>query len=254
MNGLELISENQAAKEAGVSAKTLARFSEAGYLTVEVRGDGSRMYSRSQINDIFGTFQAAPSVVSSAQATTAQPAQTASVEMACKSTQTTFRPDPDASGSTYYSPVQETPIVERVTVEAVTSATAQPLPTETIEETVKLKEEAQRLRNLVNLQERILDMKDAELQDLRSQRDWLRTRVEKLEEKGDRDQVLLLSETQAIRQLIGVQQRPRSSMRTLLEWFGLGDPEVRHLPSNEDISRGERHGASTIVVNRAANN
>ncbi len=244
---MELISENQAAKEAGVSPKTLARFSEAGYLTVEIQGDGARMYSRSQINEIFGTYQSPPT-----GSVSSQPTPTASVEMACKSTQTTFRPDPDTTASSYYTPVETAPVVEKVSLESQEQPSRQE-PVHNTAEIANLKEETERLRNLVNLQERILDMKDCELQDLRSQRDWLRTRVEKLEEKGDRDQVLLLSETQAIRQLIGIQQKPRSSMRTLLEWFGLGSSEVRHLPSNEDISRSERHGSSTIVVNRAAN-
>ena len=116
-----------------------------------------------------------------------------------------------------------------------------------------LNEEVQRLRNLVTLQERILDMKESEIQDLRSQRDWLRTRVEKLEEKGDRDQVLLLSETQAIRQLIGLQQKRPSTIRSLLEWLGLGSSETMPaLPSNQDIATTS--GAqSAIVVNKAAN-
>ena len=168
--------------------------------------------------------------------------------MACKSTQTTFRPEADTASS-YYTPATPSPLAERVTI-----AEAPVAPPQHSKELDKLNEELQRLGNLVNLQERILDMKDSELQDLRSQRDWLRTRVEKLEEKGDRDQVLLLSETQAIRQLIGLQNRPRSTMRSVLDWFGLGSSEsTRQLASNEDLSQPERKGTSTIVVNRAAN-
>jgi hypothetical protein len=239
----ELISEKDAAKQAGVSAKTLTRFSEAGYLAVEIQNDGSRMYSASQINEIFGTFQASPT-----GSAPTQPAPTGKVEMACKSTQTTFRPDADTASS-YYTPVSPAPIAEKVVIQD-----DQVTPQQNSKELETLHEELQRLRNLVNLQERILDMKDSELVDLRSQRDWLRTRVEKLEEKGDRDQVLLLSETQAIRQLIGLQNRPRSTMRNLLDWFGLGSSEsTRQLPSNEDLSQPDRKGNSAIVVNRAAN-
>ena len=239
----ELISEKDAAKKAGVSAKTLTRFSEAGYLTVEIQDDGTRMYSASQINEIFGTFQAPPT-----GSAPSQPNPTGKIEMACKSTQTTFRPEADTASS-YYTPATPSPLAERVTI-----AEAPVAPPQHSKELDKLNEELQRLGNLVNLQERILDMKDSELQDLRSQRDWLRTRVEKLEEKGDRDQVLLLSETQAIRQLIGLQNRPRSTMRSVLDWFGLGSSEsTRQLASNEDLSQPERKGTSTIVVNRAAN-
>ena len=88
----ELISEKDAAKKAGVSAKTLTRFSEAGYLTVEIQDDGTRMYSASQINEIFGTFQAPPT-----GSAPSQPNPTGKIEMACKSTQTTFRPEADTA-------------------------------------------------------------------------------------------------------------------------------------------------------------
>ena len=57
MSGEGMISEVAAVKEAGVSARTLQRFSEAGYLTVQVKGDGDRLYSRSQLLEIFGYFQ-----------------------------------------------------------------------------------------------------------------------------------------------------------------------------------------------------
>lgn len=230
-----MISEAAAVKEAGVSARTLQRFSEAGYLTVQVKSEGDRLYSRSQLLEIFGSFQ---------ESTTSPSTRT-------EAESETQRDDPtscDAATSTYYSHTEPTPMVERVAPaspelgDTTTSSTPSPL-----------NEEMQRLRNLVTLQERILDMKESEIQDLRSQRDWLRTRVEKLEEKGDRDQVLLLSETQAIRQLIGLQEKRPSAIRSLLEWLGLGSSETMPaLPSNQDIATAS--GAqSTIVVNKAAN-
>ena len=138
-------------------------------------------------------------------------------------------------------------------VERVAPATNETTDTKPTLDLAPLNEEIQRLKNLVSLQERILDMKDSEIQDLRSQRDWLKTRVEKLEEKGDRDQVLLLSETQAIRQLIGLQQKRPSAIRSLLEWLGLGNSEaIPALPSNQDIAT-TGGSQSTIVVNKAAN-
>ena len=139
-------------------------------------------------------------------------------------------------------------MVERA---APTTTDARELPSSA--EISSFNEEIQRLKNLVSLQERILDMKESEIQDLRSQRDWLKTRVEKLEEKGDRDQVLLLSETQALRQLIGLQQKRPSAIRSLLEWLGLGNSETMPvLPSNQDIAT-TGSSQSTIVVNKAAN-
>jgi hypothetical protein len=231
------ISEATAVQQAGVSARTLQRFSEAGYLTVQVRGDGERYYSPAQLHEIFGSFQEAEAVTEENEAL----AETESCEAA-----TSFGPSCSHDAATYYTPADPTPMVERVA--PTTSATPQnPAASD------QLREDHAKLKNLVALQERILDMKDSEIQDLRSQRDWLKTRVEKLEEKGDRDQVLLLSETQALRQLIGLQQRKPSTLRNLLEWLGLGSSEhVAALPSNQDITTTSV-AQSTIVVNKAAN-
>jgi DNA-binding transcriptional MerR regulator len=44
------ISEATAVQQAGVSARTLQRFSEAGYLTVQVKGEGERYYSPAQLH------------------------------------------------------------------------------------------------------------------------------------------------------------------------------------------------------------
>jgi hypothetical protein len=229
-----MISEATAVKEAGVSARTLQRFSEAGYLTVQVKGDGERLYSRLQLTEIFGSFQELPP---SSAALEAAP-ESSSCDISSCETDTT---NCDTAG-------EPTQMAERAN-----PSTSESVDTKPSIETTSPNEELQKLRNLVALQERILDMKESEIQDLRSQRDWLKTRVEKLEEKGDRDQVLLLSETQAIRQLIGLQQKRPSAIRSLLEWLGLGNSDnLPALPSNQDIATASA-SSGTIVVNKAAN-
>lgn len=234
MVGSNLIPEADAVQQAGVSARTLHRFSEAGYLTVQVAANGQRLYSESQLQEIFGSFNgptpaATTETVEEASACTVTP---------CAEVKTNFRPSHE--DSTYYSEATPAPMVEKVSLQ---DTTATPPPSE----------ELQKLKNLIALQERILDMKESEITDLRSQRDWLRLRVEKLEEKGDRDQVLLLSETQAIRQLIGLQQKRPSALRNILEWFGLTSSDSgRALGMNEDIASAER-SSPAIVVNKAAN-
>ncbi len=88
-------------------------------------------------------------------------------------------------------------------------------------------EQAQRITTLervVEMQEKILDMREKEIESLQKERDWLRGRIERLEEKGDRDQLLLLSETQVIRQLITTQKRS-SPIRQALEWLGFVEPQ-----------------------------
>lgn len=240
------ISETEAVRVAGVSARTLSRFSEAGYLTVQVESDGQRLYQKDQLAEIFGAFQW------DAELNTDQGCVAVASEGACASEEgespsPVSEPQQAATG-TYYSTATATPFVARVVSTEESSANHS-------SELQATQEEIAKLKNVLALQERILDMKDGEIADLRSQRDWLRTRVEKLEEKGDRDQVLLLSETQAIRQLIGLQQQKRSTVRNILEWFGLTSSEPIHaLPMNNDLPRGERSGnGSTIEVNKASN-
>ncbi|MDC0358001.1 hypothetical protein OAO01_04225 [Oligoflexia bacterium] len=83
-----------------------------------------------------------------------------------------------------------------------------------------LKQEITKYKNIVRLQEQVLDMRDKELEDLRQQRQWLQARIEKLEEKSDRDQLLLLSEKQVVRQLLTHNQKKASPLRAALEWIG----------------------------------
>jgi len=101
-----------------------------------------------------------------------------------------------------------------------------PLPNHTSPVLDTLDREVTRLRHLCELQEKLLDARDEELRALRSERDWLRTRIERQEEKNDRDQLLLLAETQTIRRLIAVTEERRSPIKLALEWLGFKQPQV----------------------------
>ncbi len=56
-----------------------------------------------------------------------------------------------------------------------------------------------------------------QIQMLREERDWLRTRLEQLEARSEREQMLLMSESETIRSLIGKQPIKRWSFS--LPWF-----------------------------------
>ena len=73
------------------------------------------------------------------------------------------------------------------------------------------------------LHEKLIELREQEIDSLKQERNWLRERIEKLEEKGDRDQLLLLSETQVLRQLLIPRQRT-SPVRAALEWLGVVQP------------------------------
>ncbi len=58
-----------------------------------------------------------------------------------------------------------------------------------------------------------------QLEMLRSERDWLRDRVEKLESRSEREQMLLLSESETVRRLVTNSSANRSFWARALPWF-----------------------------------
>lgn len=232
------ISEDEAVQIAGVSARTLLRFSESGYLTVEIAEDGVRYYSAAQLTEIFGAPTGNPAAASPS---------VSEGDHACSA-------PPVAANPVECSAIDETPSLEAHVCEAASENS----PSDSSPEmgAPESATEVQRLKNLLSMQERMLDAKDDEIADLRSQRTWLRERIEKLEEKSDRDQILLLSETQTIRQLISYRESRKSVVQSFLEWIGIAQTkETATLPSATDYSQkaAQAAGSRTIEVRAAAN-
>ena len=216
------ITEHEAVALAGVSARTLKRFQESGYLEVSTDAEGMKRYQRAQILEIFGAAESAAQQLASAEPTLeSQRKHSSSAETA----------------STYSSRAYAAP--QSADPEGADSGTRDH----------SASGEIGRLKNLISLQEKILDMKDVEIADLRSQRDWLRSRIERLEEKSERDQILLLSETQTIRKLVSYHESRRTPLQNILEWLGIAkQPELRALGA-PDLVNGD-----TVEVKSAAAN
>jgi hypothetical protein len=244
--GLEnYVSEAEAIQRSGVSLKTLQRFVEAGYLSVEVEPDGLRLYSRTQLDEIFGIHTAPLSLEPIEEDKDGNPIAQPQEE---STPQANVEPTPinntvEVNNERLLQP--ESPSAPSTTGSYYENPETIPFLTASTEETVKITSkslvegdnEVVKLRNIIKLQEALLDTKDAELKDLREERQWLRTRIEKLEEKGERDQILLLSETQTIRKLIVVQEQKKSPIKQLLSWVGLL-PEPRESEnSTQDLMR-----------------
>jgi len=223
VNQENLISENEASIRAGVSARTLQRFAEAGYLRVVIQPDASRHYSLSEINDIFGHSRGAAPVNEDVSNEAPQVVEDRTITE-------TIEPAIDL-------PLNESP--------------ARPLESET--KIVTTEPEISALRTIIKTQTDMLDAKDAEIADLRSQRDWLRARVERLEEKSERDQILLLSETQTIRRLITLQEQRKSTFRQVLDWFGFQNVTPSGTLPAQTGPQGKVGGAAAIEVQKAAN-
>jgi hypothetical protein len=63
---------------------------------------------------------------------------------------------------------------------------------------------------------------------LREERNWLRERIEKLESRSEREQMLLMSESETVRNLIRNKEGARRSFLGLaLPWFGFTNEEKR---------------------------
>lgn len=247
MSTKNLITENEAVNLAGVSARTLLRFSESGYLTVETDTTGIRWFSRAQLEEIFG-------ITATLCGETASTVEERVSEAPCSPEETNLLQD---DGSKEQARETAHAAIERDTVSDVPSDNDDSRTPRANDSVPSLELEIQRLHNLLSIQERILDSKDDEIADLKNQRSWLRERIEKLEEKSDRDQILLLSETQTIRRLISLQENRKSPVKQLLEWIGLAranDVATLAAPSDFPQTTGTGSGSRTIEVRRAANN
>ena len=232
------VPDSEAAALAGVSVRTLQRFAEAGYLQIETNSSGQQLFARSEIKEVFGVKEQpeidlegpvyraevlAPAGAADAVSQTAERI----IELTLASAQRM-----SSAGSPPAEQISGAPL----------SGSGTALQSHYVPRAVALLEqELSRLRNLNDLQEKLLDARERELHDLREQRDWLRSRLESLEEKSKRDQVLLLAEAQTVRQLIAVNERRRSPLRATLEWFGLIQPAAAagllDAPKVEDLDK-----------------
>ena len=86
-------------------------------------------------------------------------------------------------------------------------------------EVENLKQEIVKLQSYARLQKKLLEVKEKEISELKQEKDWLKNRIESQEEKNNRDQLLILSETRVIHNLIASNQKA-SPIRAALEWFG----------------------------------
>jgi hypothetical protein len=247
MNTTETCTEEQAITLAGVSARTLQRFCESGYLSQTTSAEGQVLYLRHQLQDIFGVLDDEAETSEESLSIDSEPAVAAiGATTACSSetdnaTTREFRADSSA--------VTEAPSLDASQQDSFSSPTRSRV-------TIKAEVEVERLKNLLAIQERMLDSKDDEIADLKNQRAWLRQRIEKLEEKHDRDQILLLSETQTIRSLIAYQESRKSSFRQLLEWIGIA-PSSNYAalpqPHSQQTTNAGATSGRTIEVRQAAN-
>jgi hypothetical protein len=258
----DFISEQAAINVTGMSSTTLTRFAEAGYLQQDIDADGLRFYSKAELLRVFGS---APSGDYTPPTRVEVPQS--EVPQSCHVTPEWEGPEvipaigssAPMEGISFSIPAAEHLTVQTSAEEPIGGSVYRPeaqIDSETVARLSRNEAELVRLTNLVQMQEKILDLKDAALEALRKERDWLRVRIERLEEKSDRDQLLLLSETQTIRKLIIMSDRRRSTFRQLMEWAGIVErPETERLLGHSSVveTSGTPEMSRPTSEKRAAN-
>jgi hypothetical protein len=224
-NAAEFVNEQEAAKLARVSASTLARFAEAGYFQIEINGQ-ERFYPKRALSSVFGiTFPEA-----SKENVIPFPIQAASSPTSDQTLESSS-PVTDAQ----YIEATSNSIVPEMAEPPLTAAAVDPIWGTPIDNQSKnieaLETQANHFRQIIQMHADILSRQEREIENLKGEREWLRRRIEKLEEKAERDQVLLLSEAQTVKQLIQIQSQRKSTMRLALEWLGIAPSETAQVNS-----------------------
>lgn len=220
------IPESEAATRAGVSSKTLERFAEAGYLR-RAEQQGHIGFWADELSATFGI-----QIDTTSQTFEPPPITPPSVEQEVGESCHMTREE---------APYQAAP--EAQPAKAPESVSATPASTTTIDSTT-IHPDVVRLSHVVALQEKLLEKLEEENKELKAERSWLRLRVEKFEEKGERDQLLLLSERQLLRTLTGAQRR--SPIQTALEWLGFKtSQEAQPLLVAHDVTENNQNPTET---------
>lgn len=205
-----IINLTDAAALYGVSTSTIHCFIETGYLRVTGEKADEKFISRRDLAAVFG----AP--LHDAAGTQHVPEELQSGIV-------------DAHIETAAPPKQE--VIAPVSNESVVTLTSVVEPSKLNSEI-----EVMKLKNIITVQEQLLKMREDQIADLRNDRDWLKSRVERMEQTSQREQLLLLAESETVRKLVAAHSR--SPIRAALEWLGFSEPE-----------KGDR---GTITVNESA--
>jgi DNA-binding transcriptional MerR regulator len=232
-----LITATEAALLSGISSDTLARFAETGHLHVHTRDDGSACYERKELQALFGI------AATVAQETSSPPIpQTVAVETSID------EEIPAAEFIDWIEPAEQHPITILAQADTPTGQLARPqapppsTPTPSAEHLLDFErkifageKELFKLQKVVEMQEQLLKMKDAQIKDLqiqlsetrgeqRNERQWLQSRIEKMEQSSEAAQLILLAKTDAVMKILAEQRK--SPLRAAMEWVGLAKPEA----------------------------
>ena len=194
---VRLLSEEESAKVAEVGVDTIRQYMQCGLLDPVIK-DHRTFFQEVDIRTLF--FTRTPAAAKTKPESSTVPVESKPESIAAKpivDPDSAKAPSETASGPT----VEVSPVLTAETV--VASSVTQHLPSIANAELLEI---TKTLREQIHI--------------LRDERDWLRERVEKLESRSDREQMLLLSESENVRKLIQQGESKRLSWLRALPWFG----------------------------------
>jgi chaperonin cofactor prefoldin len=253
----DYLSDTESARICGVSVNTLNRFISTGYLKVEHDHDGLRLFSKNQLKRVFGVNEAAFNKTQPLKTTiignVALQAEPVAATTPLSQVENQEEPkiphlkvvsvtepvisesnnlNSSATNASHQSVGAEAPplplITKSISEQAVVSELNRQIDSlslriNNLEGELNLKDaEKGKFENVIALLEKMLDIRESEIDSLKRQQKWLEERVEKMEERSQREQLLLLAESETVRKLVIFQKR--SPVRAALEWLGLAEP------------------------------
>jgi DNA-binding transcriptional MerR regulator len=206
----EYLPLDQSALLAKVTPETILQYEKFGLLSSKLEGD-KKFYSKRDLSSVFrstmssssgsyvsGSENSAQTKIQTTEKSVASeqinPTQSQPQMNSLKAETSTEKSIPEQSASSLNSQIE--------TSFQSNSGTTSSAPSARIESSYEL------LQLMGSLKDQIQMLKD--------ERDWLRTRVEKLETRSSRDQVLLLSESRTVRSLV---QSRKGLLSRALPWF-----------------------------------
>ncbi|MBP9837449.1 MAG: hypothetical protein KBC84_01915 [Proteobacteria bacterium] len=198
MNQTEnLLTEQQSSEMAGVSLETIKMYANCGLLPV-TKKDNINFFKEIDIKTLFYSQlkdKKETKVEPETTQVTEPQAQAAATEPQVeKKAEETKTAAAEVSNTTALEPTKEEP--QQVTLNSIRADKYFPT-------TVELLEINKSLRDQIQI--------------LREERDWLRERIEKLESRSEREQMLMLSESENLRSMINLNKK--SFLQKTLPWL-----------------------------------
>jgi hypothetical protein len=208
-----LLTETQSADIAGVSLDTIKKYCEIGLLNPIKNNEGS-YFKEDEIRSLFYTKKAFLNpILQTQQSTTPSPTPTTNNFQTKEDLQPISLKEILEETPEIKTEVTSTPIVESISstppVSSIVASSQEQISPSTANQDAAIHTATIDVEN-INLKQQVEILKE--------ERDWLRRRVEQLELRSEREQMLLLSESETVRRLVNKNEKKIWSL-PFFNWF-----------------------------------